>query len=184
MKQLFSNSTNSLISAAVLLANVYASSGNIEIASDIRIQLHQSDVKKKIGLSWTVIDEEIYEFRAHDRSHPRSSEIYAELEKISEELIKHGHEYDSSWITRPLDQDETVASVLCGHSEKLAIAWNFVVNPTTSRIQITKNLRVCGDCHRATKLIAAIRKCEIIVRDANRIHHFYTNGKCSCNDYF
>jgi hypothetical protein len=37
---------------------------------------------------------------------------------------------------------------------------------------------------RATKLIAAIRQCEIIVRDANRIHHFYTNGQCSCNDYF
>jgi hypothetical protein len=37
---------------------------------------------------------------------------------------------------------------------------------------------------RATKLIAAIRQCEIIVRDANRIHHFYKNGQCSCNDYF
>jgi hypothetical protein len=37
---------------------------------------------------------------------------------------------------------------------------------------------------RSTKLIAAIRQCEIIARDANRIHHFYTNGQCSCNDYF
>ncbi len=86
------------------------------------------------------------QFRAHDQSHPRSTEIYAEVEKISKELIKHGHQYDSSWITRPLDQDETVASFLCGHSERLAIAWNFVANPNASRIQITKNLRVCGDC--------------------------------------
>jgi hypothetical protein len=29
---------------------------------------------------------------------------------------------------------------------------------------------------RATKLIAAIRQCEIIVPDANRIQHCYTNG--------
>ncbi|CAF4177651.1 unnamed protein product, partial [Rotaria magnacalcarata] len=101
-----------------------------------------------------------------------SSEIYAEAEKISNELIEHGHQYDSSWITRPLKQDETVASVLCRHNERLAIAWNFVVNPNTKIIQITKNLRVCGDCHQTTKLIAYIRQCEIIVRDANRIHHF------------
>jgi hypothetical protein len=37
---------------------------------------------------------------------------------------------------------------------------------------------------RATKLIAKIRQCEIIVRDANRIHHFYSNGTCSCQDHF
>ncbi len=36
----------------------------------------------------------------------------------------------------------------------------------------------------ATKLIAKIRQCEIIVRDANRIHHFYPNGQCSCQDHF
>ncbi|CAF1456534.1 unnamed protein product, partial [Adineta ricciae] len=45
-----------------------------------------------------------------------------------------------------------------------------------------KNLRVCGDCHRATKLIAAIRQCEIIVRDANRIHHFHKNGQSHGGD--
>ena len=60
--------------------------------------------------------------------------------------MEHGHECDSSWITRPLQEDETVTSVLCGHSERLAIAWNFVANPNTSLIQVTKNLRVCGDC--------------------------------------
>jgi hypothetical protein len=37
---------------------------------------------------------------------------------------------------------------------------------------------------RATKLIAKIRQIKIIVRDANRIHHFYANGQCSCQDHF
>ncbi|CAF4025664.1 unnamed protein product, partial [Rotaria sp. Silwood1] len=184
MKKLFPESTSPLTSAAVLLANVYASSGEIEKASNIRTQLAQSNTKKKVGLTHTVVNEQIFQFRAHDQSHPRSSEIYAELEKLSKELIEHGYEPDSSWITRPLNSDETITSVLCGHSEKLAIAWNFVANPNVSRIQLTKNLRICGDCHRATKLIAAIRQCEIIARDANRIHHFYRNGQCSCNDYF
>ena len=88
------------------------------------------------------------EFRAHDRTHPQALEIYAELDRISEELLIHGHQYDSSWIVRPMKSNETVQSVLCGHSEKLAIAWNFVANPHTKRIQVTKNLRVCGDCRK------------------------------------
>ncbi|CAF3967714.1 unnamed protein product [Rotaria sp. Silwood1] len=184
MKNLFADLKHSMISASILLANVYASSGDIEQASNIRIQLHKSGAKKKVGLSLTEIDGIIMQFRAHDQSHPRSSEIYAEGERISKELIEHGHGYDASWIVRPMENDETIESIFCGHSERLAIAANFIDNRKPSRIHITKNLRVCGDCHRATKLIAAIRQCEIIVRDANRIHHFSPNGQCSCQDYF
>lgn len=88
------------------------------------------------------------EFRAHDRWHPQSAEIYDEIHRISLELVQHGHRYDPSWITRPIQTNETIASVLCGHSEKLAIAFNFVVNPLTKRIEVTKNLRVCGDCRK------------------------------------
>ncbi|CAF1193595.1 unnamed protein product [Adineta ricciae] len=72
---------------------------------------------------------------------------------------------------------------MCGHSEKLAIAFNFIQQPPPSIIQISKNLRICGDCHAATKLITKLRRCEIIIRDANRIHHF-SNGECSCQDHF
>ncbi|CAM4763497.1 unnamed protein product [Rotaria magnacalcarata] len=146
MSKVFPQSDDSLVSAAILLANVYGSIGDIDKASDIRTQLTKSGAKKKIGLSWTVVDGQVYQFRAHDVNHPRSKEIYAEAEKISAELVEHGHQHDSSWITRPLSQDETIATVLCGHSERLAIAWNFVLHPNASQIQITKNLRVCGDC--------------------------------------
>ncbi|UJR07570.1 hypothetical protein I4U23_011858 [Adineta vaga] len=184
MKKLFPQLTDSLIPASILLANVYASTGEIGKASNIRIQLSKSGVKKQVGVSWTTVNGQYFQFRAHDQSHPRFEEIYNEVEKTSAELISHGHQQDSSWVTRPINQDETVTSVLCGHSERLAIAWNFVVNPNATRIQVTENLRICGNCHQAIKLIAAIRQCEIIIRDANRIHHFHTNGQCSCKDYF
>ena len=59
MKKLFPQHTNPLTSAAVLLANVSASSGETEKASDIRIQLHKSGAKKKTGLTWTAIDGQI-----------------------------------------------------------------------------------------------------------------------------
>lgn len=75
-------------------------------------------------------------FRAHDRSHHQSDGIYAELERLSNELKIYGHEYDSSWITRPLKTGETIESVLCGRSEKLAIAFNFIQNPRPSFILV------------------------------------------------
>jgi hypothetical protein len=62
------------------------------------------------------------------------------------ELIEHGHKFDARWITRPLMSDETVESVLNSHSERIALAFNFIQNPVPSEIQITKNLRICGDC--------------------------------------
>ncbi|CAF3518869.1 unnamed protein product [Adineta steineri] len=184
MEQLFPQLTDRLTSAAILLANVYGSIGEFDNVSDIRTQLNQSGTKKTIGLTSTAVNKQFYEFRAHDRSHPRTEEIHAEIKKISKELIDYGYRYDSSWITRTLNEDETDETVLWGHSERLAIAWNFVANPNTKRIQMKTNLRICGDCHLAIKLIALIRKCEIIIRDANRIHHFHANGQCSCNDYF
>jgi hypothetical protein len=71
------------------------------------------------------------------------------MKRLSAELIEYGHSYDSSWISRPLAEDETVESVLCGHSEKLAIAFNFIQRTKPSFIQVTKNLRMCGDCRKS-----------------------------------
>ena len=88
----------------------------------------------------------VQRFRAHDRSHPRSMEIDAELYRLMNELIEQGYKCDASWITRSLMNDETPESVLCGHSERLAIAFNLIQRPVPSRIQIVKNLRVCNDC--------------------------------------
>jgi hypothetical protein len=45
-----------------------------------------------------------------------------------------------------MENDETVQSVLSGHSERLAIAFNLIQNPIPSPIQIVNNLRICGDC--------------------------------------
>ncbi|CAF1249238.1 unnamed protein product [Rotaria magnacalcarata] len=185
MKSLFPDEKQSLISGAVLLSNVYSSVGEYEQANDIRsYQRKELGVKVKAGMSWTEINGELAQFTAHDHSHPRSAEIFAEFDRLAVELIQHGHTFDGSWITRPINNDETIQSVLCGHSEKLAIGLNLIQRPVPSIIQVTKNLRICGDCHSVTKLIAKIRQVDIIIRDANRVHHFFQNGQCSCQDHF
>ncbi|CAF4285248.1 unnamed protein product, partial [Rotaria sordida] len=120
----------------------------------------------KPGLSWTDGSGEIVAFSAHDNSHPQSAEIHAEVNRMTSE------------------EEETIQSALGGHSERLALAFNFIQRPVPDFIQITQNLRICGDCHEYTKLMAKARQRDIIIRDANRIHHFHKNGQCSCQDHF
>ncbi len=77
------------------------------------------------------------------------------------------------------EEEEEKAERLCFHSEKLAIAFRLVHTPPgTPLLLLSKNLRVCPDCHEATKLIAKLRGRKIVMRDANRFHHFHTDGSC------
>ena len=88
-------------------------------------------------------------FRADDWFHPRSEEIHREARRLTKEIVEHGHQFDPRWITRSLGPGETIESVLSTHSERLAIAFNFIQESIPSPIQITKNLRLCGDCRKS-----------------------------------
>ncbi|KAL5850872.1 hypothetical protein ACOSQ4_008885 [Xanthoceras sorbifolium] len=93
-----------------------------------------------------------------------------------------GYSPNSSQVLFDIEEEEK-ETTLRYHSEKLAIAFGFIsTNPGTT-IRIVKNLRVCEDCHSATKLISQVYDRDIIVRDRVRFHHF-RNGKCSCNDFW
>eukprot|EP00246_Nothoceros_aenigmaticus_P018553 TRINITY_DN9756_c0_g1_i1.p1 TRINITY_DN9756_c0_g1~~TRINITY_DN9756_c0_g1_i1.p1 ORF type:complete len:102 (+),score=16.61 TRINITY_DN9756_c0_g1_i1:269-574(+) len=70
---------------------------------------------------------------------------------------------------------------LCGHAEKLALAYGLLNTPAGTPLLVTKNLRMCNDCHSGTKIMSRLEKREIIVRDAHRVHRFM-NGSCSCRD--
>lgn len=60
MKKLFPELIDPLISATILLANVYASVGEIGKASDIRWHLTQSGAKKKVGATWTSVNGQFF----------------------------------------------------------------------------------------------------------------------------
>ncbi|CAF5069161.1 unnamed protein product, partial [Rotaria magnacalcarata] len=56
MKKLFPDLTDPITAATILLANSYASSGEIDMASKLRQELVKSRRKKQVGLSWTLIN--------------------------------------------------------------------------------------------------------------------------------
>jgi TRAP-type mannitol/chloroaromatic compound transport system permease large subunit len=53
MEKLFPEAEKGLISASILLSNVYATSGQLDEATKIRMKLIESGKKKEIGQVWT-----------------------------------------------------------------------------------------------------------------------------------
>jgi pentatricopeptide repeat protein len=89
---------------------------------------------------------------------------------------------DTRYVLHDIDQ-EAKEQALLYHSERLAIAYGLISTPARTPLRIIKNLRICGDCHNAIKIMSRIVGRELIVRDNKRFHHF-KDGKCSCGDYW
>ncbi|CAL8994416.1 unnamed protein product [Prunus brigantina] len=135
----------------VLLSRVYASASRWNDVGSIRKLMTDDGVAKEPGCSLIEIDGVTHEFFAGDTSHPHSREIYRVLDVVKERL------------------------------ERIAIAFGLLsLNPGVP-VSIFKNLRICNDCHKVTKLISKILNVEIIMRDRARFHHF-RDGICSCMD--
>lgn len=166
----------------VLLSNIYSSAGLWDKAIEVRKKMWILGVKKEPGCSWIECKDEVHKFMAGDASHSQSEQLYGFLETLSEKLRKEGYVPDTSCVLHNVDEDEK-ENLLCGHSEKLAIAFGILNTAPGTTIRVAKNLRVCNDCHVATKFISKIMEREIIVRDVRRFHHF-KEGTCSCGDYW
>ncbi|XP_077210027.1 tetratricopeptide repeat (TPR)-like superfamily protein [Tasmannia lanceolata] len=165
-----------------LLSNIYAGAGRWEDVARIRTRLNDKRMKKEPGCSSIEVDSVVHEFLVGDRAHPQSSKIYKMLDEIDKLLELDGHVPDTSEVFYDIEEDWKEGA-LCYHSEKLAIAFGLISTSPGTTIRIVKNLRVCGNCHSATKLISKIFNREIIARDRSRFHHF-KDGECSCMDYW
>ncbi|WCJ40273.1 Pentatricopeptide repeat (PPR) superfamily protein [Euphorbia peplus] len=166
----------------ILLSNIYASSGKINDANRIRNLMKDRGVRKVAGHTIIEVKNQVYTFVAGDRSQPQTDLIYLELERLMDRIRQEGYTPDTNFVLHDVEE-ETKEKMLYVHSEKLAIVFGLLNSESESVIRIRKNLRVCGDCHTATKFISKVTKREIVVRDARRFHHF-KDGLCSCGDYW
>ncbi|KMZ73876.1 hypothetical protein ZOSMA_13G00800 [Zostera marina] len=167
----------------VLLSSIYASVGRFEDALRVRAEMKTRGIKKSPGCTSIEIGGSIHEFFAGDTGgHSDSNQIYAKVEEVVRRIKQAGYVPKIEDARFDVEDDEKETSV-SHHSEKLAIAYGLMKSRPGEVIRITKNLRVCSDCHAASKLISKVFEREIVVRDRNRFHHF-NNGNCSCNDYW
>ncbi|CAJ2630225.1 pentatricopeptide repeat-containing protein At4g14850 [Trifolium pratense] len=166
----------------VVLSNMLASAGRWEEATVVRKEMKDIGIKKNVGYSWIAVKNRIHVFQAKDSSHERNSEIQAMLGKLRGEMKEAGYVPDTNLSLFDLEDEEKAYEVWY-HSEKIALAFGLIALPQGVPIRITKNLRICGDCHSAIKFISRIVGREIIVRDNHRFHRF-KDGCCSCKDYW
>lgn len=138
--------------------------------------------KKLASHNLLEIRSRVHEYRAGDRSHPDNDKIYALLRGLREQMKEVGYIADTRFVLHDIDQ-EGKEDALLAHSERLAVANGLLSSSVRSPIRVIKNLRFCGDCHSAMKLISKIVGRELIIRDAKRFHHF-KDGLCSCRDYW
>eukprot|EP01018_Ginkgo_biloba_P013907 Gb_04460 [translate_table: standard] len=166
----------------VLLSNLYAAAGRWDDVVKVRTMMKEHGLKKTTGCSLIEINNRVHGFIVGDRSHPQSDKIYAMLETLARQMEEAGYVPNTNFVLHDVEE-EMKEHILCSHSERLAISFGLINTKPGTPIQITKNLRVCADCHSASKFISKIVRREIIVRDANRFHHF-KDGLCSCGDYW
>ncbi|KAL3499793.1 hypothetical protein ACH5RR_038886 [Cinchona calisaya] len=166
----------------VLLSNIYSTVGRWDDAADVRVMQKGLGFIKSPGSSWMEVNGVIHAFVGGDQSHPQSAKINEKLLELQAQMKKLGYTAEPDFVYQDVEEEEK-EHILLYHSEKLAVAFGLLNLNEKKVIFVTKNLRVCGDCHTALKFITIITKRQITLRDTVRFHHFW-NGKCSCGDFW
>ncbi|XP_022967214.1 pentatricopeptide repeat-containing protein At1g31920 [Cucurbita maxima] len=166
----------------LVLSNMYARAQQWENVAKIRTKMFDDGFVQTPGYSLVEVKRKVYQFVSQDKSNCKSGKIYEMIHQMEWQLRFEGYMADTSQVMLDVDEEEK-REKLKGHSQKLAIAFALIHTSQGSAIRITRNLRMCTDCHTYTKLISMIYEREITVRDRNRFHRF-KDGNCSCRDYW
>lgn len=166
--------------------------GDLELEDRLQELLGQLDstrgVTESIKLPLQKRNFEVNMLEGRNRiSEYRSTESYKEeasrkMEGLSGQMRDAGYVPDTRYVLHDIDE-EAKEKALMHHSERLAIAYGLISTPPRTTLRVIKNLRICGDCHNAIKIMSKIVGRELIVRDNKRFHHF-RDGKCSCGDFW
>ncbi|KOM27934.1 hypothetical protein LR48_Vigan468s009600 [Vigna angularis] len=166
----------------VLLSNMYCSLKNWDSAERVRQRMKMGGIRKNRGKSWIELGDSIHIFNAANHSHAEMKSIYRVLEGLVQRAKLEGFTPLTDLVLMDVSEEEKEEN-LAFHSEKLALAYGVLKSSPGTKIRISKNLRICLDCHNWIKIISKILNREIIVRDRIRFHQF-EGGMCSCRDYW
>lgn len=163
-------------SAYVLLATIYANAGRWRDAHEVESMRKSVGAKKKPAKACIEVHNKVQEFTVGDDK----GDMSLKLRKLNLRLKREGHVPQTDLVLRAVSEAEK-EDALCGHAEKLALAYGLMNTPDGTTLLVSKNLRMCNDCHSSTKVLSLLEKREIVVRDAHRVHRF-AEGHCSCGD--
>ncbi|KAI5067652.1 hypothetical protein GOP47_0018180 [Adiantum capillus-veneris] len=167
-------------SVYALMLDIYANANMWNEVREIQEMRNRAGVRGKLGKASIQVGNVFHSFTVGWRNHPKQDVIYKKLKTV-------GLQMEDKVSSRKLFNlvssifEEHKDDLLCGHCELLAIGLGLTSTKEGTTLRISKNLRVCMDCHAATKFISEVEKREIMIMDTFRVHLF-RNGECSCND--
>lgn len=164
-----------------LMAEIYAKAEMFNEAKKIKELQDALGIQILPGCSRLEVSRKLYSFTSTNKLDPENEQIHALLLKLSNDTRAIGYVPQEKELLCDIGEEEKER--IGHHSEKLALAFGLINCKQGAPIKITKNLRLCEDCHSFTKFVSQIAHREIVVRDINRIHHF-RDGVCSCGDYW
>ncbi|EFJ35688.1 hypothetical protein SELMODRAFT_79750 [Selaginella moellendorffii] len=169
----------------VLLANTLSSGdGNEDDVKLVKEMMLTRNVKRIPGVSRVRVGGKLHRFVVGDTSHPQIENVHKELARLEVLMREAGYVPNTNVVTMlgdDGDEERAKEELLCRHSEKLALGYAFISTQPGTKVEVTKNLRMCYDCHDATQFLSKVVGREIVVKDANRIHRF-VGGVCSCKN--
>ncbi|XP_004512460.1 pentatricopeptide repeat-containing protein At1g31920 [Cicer arietinum] len=166
----------------LVLANMYAKVQKWDEVAKIRRKMADKHLVQTPGFSLVEAKRKVYKFVSLDKSSPQWNIVYDMIHQMEWQLKFEGYVADTSQVLLDVDEEEKRERLKC-HSQKLAIAFALIHTSEGCPLRITRNLRMCSDCHTYTKYISMIYNREITIRDRHRFHHF-KNGTCTCKDYW
>lgn len=162
--------------AFVLLGNMYANAGRWRDVDRLQSLRKSVGVKKKAAKACVEVKDMVHEFTVGEER----ADISAQVRTLNLRSREGGHVPHTELVLKSVAESEK-ENALCGHAEKLALAYGLLNSAEGTTLLVTKNLRMCSDCHNSTKVMSSVEKREIVVRDAHRVHRF-RDGFCSCSD--
>ncbi|KAJ8425300.1 hypothetical protein Cgig2_019004 [Carnegiea gigantea] len=139
----------------VLGSNMYATENRWSDVVGVRTSMKSKGVKKGPGFSCIEVNGSVHQFITRDDTHPQFQAINEMLGEMTRKLREASYKPDTSVVLLNVGEEEKEKS-LRYHSEKIAIVFCLISTAPGTHIRVVKNLRVCDDCHNATKLLSKI----------------------------
>ncbi|XP_039137841.1 pentatricopeptide repeat-containing protein At4g35130, chloroplastic isoform X1 [Dioscorea cayenensis subsp. rotundata] len=149
----------------VLLASLYADAGRLKDVEDLTRLMKEQGIQRITARSMVELISKTCSFVDGDKTHKESYLIHKVFDILQSQI------------------SASEGSLRRRHSVRLAVSFGLISSSVGMPILVKKNVRVCNECHSAMKVISKFSRREIIVGDSKIYHHF-SNGICSCGDYW
>ncbi|XP_057966053.1 pentatricopeptide repeat-containing protein At5g04780, mitochondrial-like [Malania oleifera] len=161
----------------ILLSNIHASPTMWDSTNSLDSSMMDHQLMSIKECSFINVGSKIHTFRGRESSNSELEKTLGTWDKLANKMKRAGHS--------PLDplsnHEDEHNSVSCLHTEKLAICYGIISSKGYDPIRISKNMRMCLDCHTTAKLLSQTDEREIFVKDVCFCHHF-KDGICGCQD--